>query len=841
MRAIAPSYRGIRSIALVGGAVLALLATQTPDALRAQTVLGTAGLYQDAAFGRPAPTGAAPLPSHPSGDDARLASPMLRHLPLSAAGWRIDGEIGALTWQIYLSSPEAASTRLFRLGYESAASVLPEVSLLALRINGVEIGRTGIAAPGDLAPIEFAIPPNVLRHGFNEVRIAVDQRHRVDCSTEATYELWTQINPAATGFVVVGDLALSRPSDLAAVYPRIDGSLVVRVLFDGRMRPQRIDQIILAAQAIALAGRFERPLISFAADPDAGFGINLIVGTAAEVSGALVAFGQRSDISGPTVVLTRSRPGAAPTLIATGRNDEEVAAAVAQLSAPAEPGGPVGTATSTWPTQRNALRIAGGEQIHLDDLGLSNLEFSGRVFRLPIEIAMPADFLVADYGKLSINLHGAYAAGLLSGAQLQVNLNGRDAASVPLSNASGGLFRHNDIVVPLGGMRPGRNILEITAKLPHGSDQICDNGVALNEASERFLLLGDSEIRFPRIARVGQMPDLAQTMAGGYPYSIPGSRPKLYVPSPDRETLSAAITLAVRLAVVAGHPIAFSLVAANPGADSGHGLVVAPARALDPALMTDIGLDPKAVQRGWQERATPAAQSADASTSDNPGPVKAGGHAGRRHMVMAALHGRSRVEPFAVEMDTPDPNGRAAPSKAWSDMLSHKPVVDQALDLARSAAARSAATLNAAVAAVRVQLGAHRASADLEIGRSVSLIMAQGYRATDRDDVVTIVTAPDPGSLARSVEAMVSPARWTGWRGRLAVMNEAAEILDTTDARQIRLIETQPISLLNLRLVAAGWLSLHPSIYVIGALLMAALLALTANALVKNVGRRNAT
>jgi hypothetical protein len=257
--------------------------------------------------------------------------------------------------------------------------------------------------------------------------------------------------------------------------------------------------------------------------------------------------------------------------------------------------------------------------------------------------------------------------------------------------------------------------------------------------------------------------------------------------------------------------------------------------------MTDIGLDPKAVQRGWQERATPAAQSADASTSDNPGPVKAGGHAGRRHMVMAALHGRSQAVPLAVEMDTPDANGRAAPSKAWSDMLSRRPVVDQALDLARSAAAWSAATLNSAVAAVRAQLGAHLAPFDLEIGQSASLIVAQGYRGADRDDVVTIVTAPDPGSLARSVEAMVSPSRWTGWRGRLAVMNEAAEILDTAEAARIRLIETQPISLLNSRLIAAGWLSLHPAFYVIGALLMAALLALTANTLVKNVGRRNAS
>jgi hypothetical protein len=452
---------------------------------------------------------------------------------------------------------------------------------------------------------------------------------------------------------------------------------------------------------------------------------------------------------------------------------------------------------------------------------------------------MPADFLVADYGKLSLSLSGAYAAKLLAGAQLQVNLNGRDAASVQLSNPSGGVFRHNDIVVPLSAMQPGHNILEITAKLPQVMDQSCDNGVSLGDAPKRLLLLGDSEIRFPRIARIGQLPNLTQTIAGGYPYSIPGSRPKLYVPSPDRGSLSAAITLAVRLAVAAGHPIAFTLVAANPGHGTGHGLVVAPARALDPALMTDIGLDPGAVQRGWQQRVNPdGGQVADVAMA---GGSAAGGRSSRHYPVTAAVLSRQQTAGSAVETSAAEAEARAAPSGAWSDMLARRSVIDKSVDLVRSAKAQVANAMDFAIAVARTQFGWNLASSfDLQLGPAASLIVAQGYRAADDDDVFTIVTAPTPTTLARSVEAIVNPAQWAGLHGRLSVVSEVGQILDSAEPARVRLIQTAPTSFRNARLIVAGWLSLHPAVYAIAALLLAALLAFSAHGLVKNAGRKNA-
>jgi len=837
MRRLPSGHRTISALGCITGLIGVLLVTLASDELHAQTVLGTASLYQLPMLGHEQATVIEPQSGDVAGDRSRVRA-ALRHLPLSRDGWRVEGEIGTLTWRSYLTGPAAASAMEFRIAYESAASVLPMISQLALRINGVEIGRTGIAAPGDIAPIDFRIPAGVLRPGFNEVAISVDQRHRVDCSPEATYELWTRIDPVRTGFVNGGNSAVSKLTDLAALNPVSDGSLAIRVLFDGRLRPQRIDQIILAAQAIALSGQFERTSISFGSEPQLSSSVNLIVGTAPEVSRLLAVFGERSEISGPTLLLAPAGVGAAPALIATGRTDDDIGRAIDQLitiatnhqQASSEPG---------RSAARTELKIIGGERVSFEQLGISHREFSGRLFRLPINLDMPPDMLVADYGRLSINLSGAYAAGLRGDARVQVQLNGRTAASVPMSKPSGGLFRHNDVIVPLTAMRPGANVLEITATLPQESDRRCDSAVPLDKAAPRFLLLGDTEIRFPQIARVGQMPDLAQTMAGGYPYSIRGSQPKLYVPSPDRESLAAAVALAVRMSVVAGHPIRFSLVVANPTPGSGPALVVAPAPALDPALMASIGLDPNAVRLAWQRVKGQGDQVTDATLPNPSRPADTDDQGARPRLLSVALRGTSGAGSAPSEPSLTDIATRGAPSDVWTDMLQRRSLIDRAAELAHLVTDKSVAVAGSAAAMLRGQFGSRLASSGAAIDSATSLIVAQGYRSPESDDIVTIVTAPDAKTLARAVNALVEPVAWSGPRGRLALLSETARLLDTVQANDVRLIETQPVSFGNARLIAAGWLSLHPASYVIAALLLAALLAITSRALVKNVGRKN--
>lgn len=735
------------------GTVFAAAMLQSIAISNAQTVLGTATLYQEPSIQPATPSLADTTPTEGPPPVLAPLHATLRHLPAIAQPLRLDGEWSALEWPLVMTANDARETSRFRVAYQSAASVLPDVSHLSLFINGTPAGRASIAAPGDVRPIDFTIDPKTLREGTNTIRLEAEQRHRVDCSADATYELWTDIDPARTGFVSPARPPVLKLSDLGALRFRADGALVIRVRVVGPMSPARVDQTIRAAQAIALIGHHQRVVVTLTPDDDATDGITLAFGDGA---------------AQPRLLLGTERDGGAPTLLISGATDADIALAVADLVALA----PAKTSTGR--------QFSGDATLSLLNLGplndsASELNFSGHFARLPVAFDMPADFLAADYGKMTLDLVGRTAAGLESGTQIQIKLNGHEAGGVPLS--SGKAFHHRGIAIPLGGLRPGRNTIEIAAKLTKMT--ACGGPQSLDIAAPLLTLSAASTIHLPALARVGQLPSLAQMAAGGFPFSVAGSRPKLYVPSPDREAIAATLTLAVQLAIAAHHPIAFETVIGNPSGLPGHGLVVAPARALDPALLAAIGMNPDALRDAWQARADAADDS-------------------KRVVVVAA--------PIAA------PAGLT---------------VSQAI----------------ATAALSVQgwLGRTALVAPDRIDPAASLIVAQGFRSDDSPDAITIVTAPNAQALRSGVEALATPLNWSRQTGGIMILDQSAEIVASIPASHVRFVETQTASLGNTRLVVAGWLSLHPAIYTLSALLLAAMLSFSTRLLVKNVGRRNAS
>ena len=737
---------------LLVGTVFAAVMLQSLATSNAQTVLGTATLYQEPSIRPATPSLVDPMPTDVPPPVLVPLRSTLRHLPAIAQPLRLDGEWSTLEWPLVMTANEARETSRFRVAYQSAASVLPDVSRLSLFINGTLAGRSSIAAPGDVRPIDFKIDPKTLREGTNSIRLTAEQRHRVDCTADATYELWTDIDPVRTGFVSPERPPVFKLNELAALRFRADGALVIRVRVNAPMSPTRVDQAIRAAQAIALIGQHQRVVVTLTPDDDATDGITLAFGDGA---------------AQPRLLLRTEREGAAPTLLISGATDADIALAVADLVALAE------AKTST------GREFSGDETLGLLNLGLLNdgaqeLSFFGHFAQLPVAFDMPADFLAADYGKMTLDLVGRTAGGLEPGTQIQIKLNGHEAGGVALS--SGKPFHHRGIAIPLGGLRPGRNTIEIAAKLTTAT--ACGSQQSLDNAAPLLTLSSASTIHLPSLARIGQVPNLAQFAAGGFPFSVAGARPKLYVPSPDRDTMAATMTLAVQLALVAHHPIAFETVIGNPSGLPGHGLVVAPARALDRGLLSAIGMNPDALRDAWQARAD--------ATDDS-----------KRVVVVAA-------PPVAA------PSG-------WT--------VSQAI----------------AKAALSVQgwLGRNAFVALDRIDPAASLIVAQGFRSDDSPDAITIVTAPNAQALRSGVEALATPLNWSRQTGGIMILDQSAEIVASIPASHVRFVETQTVSLGNTRLIVAGWLSVHPAIYTLSALLLALVLGLATRLLVKNVGRRN--
>jgi len=95
----------------------------------------------------------------------------------------------------------------------------------------------------------------------------------------------------------------------------------------------------------------------------------------------------------------------------------------------------------------------------------------------------------------------------------------------------------------------------------------------------RVWLSAATKVEFPPLARIGRLPDLTMTASGGFPFAGTDGNSTLVVPTPDRATLGAALTVVARLGVAAGRQIPFSFVTGHVADKPGHVLVVAPARA----------------------------------------------------------------------------------------------------------------------------------------------------------------------------------------------------------------------------------------------------------------------
>jgi hypothetical protein len=775
--------------------------------------------------------------------DPLIGEAVLRHLPNNIQGYRLHGESGASEWPIYLSETQALRKLKFRVGYLSAVSVMPEASTLTVSVNDVVIGETHISAANKAETVDFSVPPELVRPGFNAVRISVDQRHRVDCSLAATHELWTQIDPSKTGLLIPGaDAGVRDIADIPALPPDAQGALPVRAVLPGRTSAANIERMIRAVQFISTHGRFEQPAVDVGPMASGDYGVNLVVGLYDDVA-KLADLNGLGRVDGPRLALLAPTSTRRATIVVTGLTEDDVNRALTEFAhEPAPHGSPEGLrAAQSFP----GYRIGGGQTLRLRDLGLHSQEFSGRFFRAGFNIVLPADFYPADYAKVPLNLSGGYAAGLARGAQILVKINDRDAVNAPLPGDSGGLFKDKTLPLPLGFFRPGLNRIEIAAQVPTPQDEACDPAKAL-EAKKRFLLLDSTELRIPALARIGRAPDLAVTATGGFPFINGGKQPKMYMPSPDRDSIAAAATLAGRMAASAGRPIDFRFTTTAPPEGSGATLAIIGGRALDDDTAKKFGIDGARLRDAWKERYDASASAAEENLSDFDARARArlvlqknlpaACHMSRR----AAASASAPPEPPPVLSDAVEPPqerdliaawGRESDADAaWRKTFAALGSVGDGLSRLTRGAWRGARQF----ASGREEDGAAR-----KIYRpGSSLLIAQVPLGGGTDDIWTLVTAPNSALLAESVNCLSDPRVWRQVEGRVAALDASDGHISNLAPGNLRFVGTQPLSVSNLRLIAASWLSLNSSVYVALALAAALLFGVATFAFVRSVGRR---
>ncbi|MFL5023423.1 MAG: cellulose biosynthesis cyclic di-GMP-binding regulatory protein BcsB, partial [Microvirga sp.] len=203
---------------------------------------------------------------------------------------RLEGETDARSWTVHLTQDEASSGASIALGYKNAVVVMPEGSRLRIAINGESVVDTPISSSNDIKRMTASIRPGLLRAGQNIIRMEAFQRHRTDCTIEATYELWTDVDSASTKLIFAegATKTLRGLDDLPAVGVDNIGVTTIRVVAPKIYRPEIRDRLLRLVQLVALRGRYAHPVIQVV-DSDPGPSpvgtIKVAIGLASELRG----------------------------------------------------------------------------------------------------------------------------------------------------------------------------------------------------------------------------------------------------------------------------------------------------------------------------------------------------------------------------------------------------------------------------------------------------------------------------------------------------------------------------------------------------------------------------
>ncbi|WP_210495868.1 cellulose biosynthesis cyclic di-GMP-binding regulatory protein BcsB [Microvirga antarctica] len=703
---------------------------------------------------------------------------------------RLEGESDARSWAFSLTQDEAVNVVGLAVGYQNAVVVMPEASRLRVIINGEVINDITIASSANIFRTVVPMRSGLLRQGQNIIRIEATQRHRTDCTIRATYELWTQLDSASTS-LIFSDGA-PRPirslEDLPAVGMDTQGITTIRIVAPRIYRPEIRDRLLRLAQMVALRGRYAHPVIRVVeSDPGASPAgtIKVVMGIASELRGVMAAPPEAANAQALAIVMHEASSGSA-TLVVSGPSWNDLDNAINIVGAPAlnregRPRNTVDTASWLWPEVQTLL---GGRPIAFSDVGIPTQEFSGRRLRARFAVNLPADFYASDYGEATLFLDAAHTAAVLPGSRIDLYVNGRISATMTITSR-GDVFRRHPVRIPMRNFKPGINHLAFETILLTAADERCAPGETLSEAN-RFVLFDTTSLLIPNFGRIGRVPDLAPISTAGFPF---GAQPaSIVLARPDALSYSASGTLLARMARDSGEPVRAQFLNAVSGGDSSV-VVVGSIDQLPAGMLGRVNISEN-LKTVWQSMPSSNWAYPPGVASNQPPKPVAGTNANRADYVPP------KAQPAVVDSGSTDDIRRR-----WSENLQRRGFIQQSIDTFKEWVER---TFNLSLASLSFD---ERVSQAYEPPQRTSLLLAQSR--AEGNATWTLVTARNAEALADEMVRLTNPMTWSQVSGRVASLDPTESKLEIEPIRDFSFVQTQPFSLLNLRLVAANWMSVN--------------------------------
>lgn len=519
--------------------------------------------------------GAVPAPASPG--LGSVDPTVIKHLPAGRDELVFRGEASERNFPVYLSRGEVETTRTFQLTFQNTVAALPDRSAATLAVNGHLLATVPLRSSNGLTTVAVPIPAGVLVPGLNAVDVNVAMSHRVDCSVAATYELWTLLDPARTGFVApAASAGAVRSLDELAGEPLAqNGTTRIHLRLPDPSDTDAVQQAGRFIDALVARAGLNRPVVDVGADPGQGAGFDVILANTAKSSDAIKALRVLGREDG--VTLARDPASGRLTLIMTALDDADLDTQVSAFAAAADR---TSSAAATGPTL-----IDGETRRSFADLGQGSDNFAGRHYAKSIEIALPGDFYPANYDKARLLIDGAYAADLEPDSNLVFRVNGTLVSSLRLGPDRGGVLQHEIVELPLRFFHPGTNVIGIEGTTRTLADRQCDTAAA--SSGIRLTLADTSELEFPQFAHLGTTPQLPGAMAS-LRRTGPGSSLNVYLADADPASVGAGLTVLANMASTGRGMPAPSVRIGSPSGLDAPGIVVAPLEALPANLAAPV-------------------------------------------------------------------------------------------------------------------------------------------------------------------------------------------------------------------------------------------------------------
>ena len=738
-------------------------------------------------------------------------SSMLKHLPAGSVDLMFRGENAERSFSIILSRAEVEQTRTFQIAVRNAVAALPERSALDVIVNGQVLATIPARSPNAPLVVPVSIPRGTLVPGVNTVELADVMAHRVDCSIAATYELWTQVDPNLTGFVVPDpDFGPMRSIEEVAGEPlSADGTTRLFVSLANAPDALSIGRAALFINALVRRTGLVRPVVEAGPGRGKGAGIDLVIATGSDRDAALAGL----SVVGREGAITFARDTGTGrlTLVVSAATDMDLDSELAAFA---------DEATMFSPRGRQAIVGFDGERRTFADLGFQSMPFAGRRYSSSLAVTLPADFYPTSHDKARLLIDATFASTIDPDSQMVFRVNGSLVSSLGLGPDRGGVLHRELAELPLHFFHPGRNEIAIEAVTSTAADRKCRT--AGTQSGPLFSLSDSSELEIPHLTRLGtspQIPGALSELAGSSHRSTP-----LYLADFDPPTIGSALTVLASMGAE-GESVASPLVRLGaPAPSDAPGLVVAPWAELPETLSTRLGdriakTDAPVVSNRPERTAAPRPENGVSEMATDLGPYAV-------RIERALDRSLASVDRFLGRNGIPIAQGRAA--------------FDGAIGGAARLLEREGFFFGAGNATKAVLFSSHSllvAAVDTQVDEGmVSRFNIPRFAFEPRQWLV--LTASDADVLQTGLERMVSDGRWNELQGQAVSLDTDRGIVAATQPKRVLYLVPQAFALSDIRPILGGIVSDNIALSLGILVLLMSLLGVSTHALIRRSGAK---